>query len=211
MCRRIAGPGERRTLSLPSIVMPPRPPLPYPRPPPSLSPRPPPNRPPRSPNGIPEEAGASKKCVSSGPSHVSIQTLTRQLAVERLQQHLHASRRLARTVAQVEQFRNGGCGHGAARSGREATRGSQRLATRRAAPAAAKVERQCSSDERGEHDGRRRRAEVSLSSRPALARRGGTPGPSQKHARSHSRAVMCFACFYAYCSTHETGIPQHPL
>ena len=66
MCRRIAGPGERRTLSLPSIVMPPRPPLPYPRPPPSLSPRPPPNRPPRSPNGIPEEAGASEKCVSSG-------------------------------------------------------------------------------------------------------------------------------------------------
>ena len=51
MCRRIAGPGERRTLSLPSIVMPPRPP---------------PNRPPRSPNGIPEEAGASEKCVSSG-------------------------------------------------------------------------------------------------------------------------------------------------
>lgn len=47
--------------------MPPRPPLPYPRPPPSLSPRPPPNRPPRSPNGIPEEAGASEKCVSSGP------------------------------------------------------------------------------------------------------------------------------------------------
>lgn len=49
------GPRRGRTLSLPSIVMPPRPPLPYPRPPPSLSPNRPP---PELPNGIPP--GASR-------------------------------------------------------------------------------------------------------------------------------------------------------
>jgi hypothetical protein len=48
-------PRRGRTLSLPSIVMPPRPPLPYPQPPPSLSPNRPP---PELPNGIPP--GASR-------------------------------------------------------------------------------------------------------------------------------------------------------
>ena len=52
---KMAGPRRGRTLSLPSIVMPSRPPLPYPRPPPSLSPNRPP---PELPNGIPP--GASR-------------------------------------------------------------------------------------------------------------------------------------------------------
>ena len=53
--------------------MPPRPPLPYPRPPPFPVSAAAAEPAARSPNGIPEEAGASEKCVSSGvTSHVSI-------------------------------------------------------------------------------------------------------------------------------------------